>query len=205
MSIDSEGKVSHFNLNFANPVLKDTKIINLSNNKLIIDFISSMKSKIKTLKLICLNIHKITRSNFVKQNYSKFLQSFINSLKSNKFNQFFFSLVQQSPEEEDYDREEYKKVYKKLLIAEYICHCILFVKEDLFESDKDIINFDTKEFIQQFNDIFHEEEKLVEMSVVKLKKEKRKYILFSFLGSLYKSFKNSLDINETLFHLIKMI
>ena len=199
MSIDSKGRTSHFNLNFANPILKDTKIINLSNNKLIDDFISSLKIKITKLKEICLNIHTITKSNLVKQNYSNFLQSFINSLKSTKFNKFFFSLIKPNSEEELYNIEDYKKVYEKLLIAEYICHCILFVKEDLFESEKDIIIFNKEEYLKQFNDIFHEDEKLIEMSVLKLKKEKEKYILFSFLGSLYKYFKNSLDINDDSF------
>ena len=78
MTIDSESKLSGFNLNFANPILKNFKIINLSNNKLISNFIFYMKKTIKKLKEISFKIHKITKSNLVKKNYHDFLQNFIN-------------------------------------------------------------------------------------------------------------------------------
>ena len=50
MTINSESKSTRFNLNFANPILKNTKIINLSNNKLISNFIIYMKKQLKNLK-----------------------------------------------------------------------------------------------------------------------------------------------------------
>jgi len=197
MTINSESKSTRFNLNFANPILKNIKIINLSNNKLISDFIFSMKNKIKKLKEISIKIHQITKSNLVKKNYHEFLQNFINCLKSSQFNQYFFSLI---PNFANKNKDDNRKIYKQLLIAEYICECILFVKEDLFESEKDSIAYDEKEYIKQFNNLFNDEkDNIVEISAIKLKEEKTKYILFSFLGSLYKYYKNSLDINNDSF------
>ena len=124
--------------------------------------------------------------------FYKILLIFLNALKNTKFNQYFFSLIPNF--EKNNSKDEKKKIYKQLLVAEYICECILFIKEDLFESEKDCINYDEKKYINQFNNIFYEEENMVELSIVRMKKEKKKYILFSFLGSLYKYYKNALDI-----------
>ena len=48
------------------------------------------------------------------------------------------------------------------------------------------------------NDIFAGEKQnnKIEISVMNLSEEKKKYILISFLGVLFRYFKNSMDINQ---------
>ena len=93
----------------------------------------------------------------------------------------------------------YAEAYKLFPIAEYICECILFVKASVFETDKEKIYFNNKELIQEFDKIFEDNENennTIDISITKLKKEKNKYVLVSFLGALFRYFKSSMDINQ---------
>ena len=93
----------------------------------------------------------------------------------------------------------YAEAYKEFPIAEYVCEYILFVKASVFESEKEQIYFDNKKLIEEFDQIFEDNENennTIDISVVKIKKEKNKYVLVSFLGALFRYFKSSMDINS---------
>ena len=55
-------------------------------------FICKLKDHIKESKKICLNIHKITKSNLFKGNYFEFLQKFIEMIDNSKFISYFLSI-----------------------------------------------------------------------------------------------------------------
>ena len=183
------------NLNFANPILSNLKLVNLKDNKLVSDFISSLKNHIKKLKDITLKIHRITKSSLVKGNYQQFLKNFIEIFESSNFHNYFFSLVKNA--NYYFQKKNFMKAYKEIPIAVYVCECILFVKNSMFESNKEKIYFNNKELINKFNEIFDgEENNKVEISVIKLSEIKGRYVIFSFLGVLFRYFKNSIDINQ---------
>ena len=185
------------NINFSNPIFSDMKIVQISNNELITNFIEKLKKNIIDLKKITLNIYEITKSDFTKGNYQSFLIKFIDVLESSNFHNYFFSLVKIA--HKCFEEKSYEEAYKKLPIASYICECILFVKASLFEKIEEKIYFDRNELIKQFNEIFEEEKKetnTVQISVLKISQEKKRYILISFLGVLFRYFKNSMDINQ---------
>ena len=186
------------NINFSNPILSNMKIIEISNNELVSKFIVKLKKYISDLKRISLKIHEITKSDLVKGNYQSFLGKFIDVLESSNFHNYFFSLVKDA--RKCIKEKRYEEAYKKIPIASYICECILFVKASLFEKIDEKIYFDKNELLKHFNEIFEEEkekeENKIEISVLKISQEKNKYILTSFLGVLFRYFKNSMDINQ---------
>ena len=186
------------NINFSNPILSNMKIIEISNNELVSKFIVKLKKYISDLKRISLKIHEITKSDLVKGNYQSFLGKFIDVLESSNFHNYFFSLVKDA--RNCFEEKRYEEAYKKIPIASYICECILFVKASLFEKIDEKIYFDKNELLKHFNEIFEEEkekeENKIEISVLKISQEKNKYILTSFLGVLFRYFKNSMDINQ---------
>ena len=179
-----------FNINFVNPIFKTMKIVNLTNNKLIFDFISQLKKHINKLKDICLNIHKITKSIF-KGNYFDFLKKFIEMVEVSKYHDYFYSLftkINNCIQDKQFD-----KAYDEIPIAQYICELIGFYNANMFQNNKDTIYFDNKELLKQFNDIFKE------IKITKAKKDNKdqnKFILISFLGVLFRYYNNSIDINE---------
>ena len=196
ITITDNSNSNRCNINFANPLLKNMKIFDLSNNQLVTDFLSKLKEYIKTLKQISFKVHKITKSSLVTGNYQSFLQSFIQILESSNFHNYFFSIVRKA--HTYYEGKIYDKAYKEIPIAEYICECILFVKASLFETKNEKIYFDNKKLLKQFNEIFDDEKKenKIEISVLKITNCKEKYVLISFLGVLFRFFRNSMDINQ---------
>ena len=52
------------------------------------------------------------------------------------------------------------------------------------------IHFNKQALIKQFFDIFGEDKNKIEISVIKLDKPKKNYVLVSFLGILFKNYKN---------------
>ena len=65
---------------------------------------------------------------------------------------------------------------------------ILFVKESVFESNKERICFNKEELIKQLNDIFGNK--------VDITRTKTSYVIISFLGVLFRYFQNMRDINQ---------
>ena len=196
LTINKNGSSNRININFANPILNNIKIFQILNNKLVSKFLVKLSNYISNLKKITLKIHGITKSSIVKGNCHNFLDKFIYLLESSNFHNYFFNLVKKA--NSFYAEKNYEKAYKEIPIAEYICECILFVKSSLFESTDEKIIFDNQELVKQLDDIFAEEKQnnKIEISVINLNEEKKKYILISFLGVLFRYFKNSMDINQ---------
>ena len=197
ITIKNDISSSKCNINFANPILNNIKILNINGNKIVESFLPKLKSYITTLKDITLRLHKITKSSLVKGTYQEFLNLFIEILESTNFHNFFFYVVKKA--HSYFEQKMYSEAYKLFPIAEYICECILFVKASVFETDKEKIYFNNKELIQEFDKIFEDNENennTIDISITKLKKEKNKYVLVSFLGALFRYFKSSMDINQ---------
>lgn len=195
ITINKDSSSSRCNINFANPIFNNMKLIEISNNTLISNFLSKLKNYIDNLKKITYKIHETTKSDLTKGNYQSFLEKFIAILESSNFHNYFFSIIKNIHKLNE--EKSYEEAYKAIPIAEYICECILFVKASLFERNDEKIYFDKKELIKQFDKIFEDDEEAntIEISVT-LSKEKKKYILISFLGVLFRYFKTSLDINQ---------
>jgi len=189
---------SRFNLNFANPILANLKIINLKNNEIVSKFVKDLKVHIAKLKEITLKIHQITKSSLFKGKYQEFLKNFISIFESSNFHNYFFSIVKRA--NNYFQERDYDNAYKEAPIAEYICECILFVKASIFESSKEKIHFNNKELIEEFNKIFEDdkENNKVEISVIKINETRQKYVLISFLGVLFRYFINSMDFNQSI-------
>ena len=197
ITIKNDISSSKCNINFANPILNGIKILNINGNQLVSKFIPKLKNYISGLKNITLRLHKITKSSLLKGNYHSFLNQFIEILESTNFHNFFFSIVKRA--NKLYEKKMYAEAYKEFPIAEYVCEYILFVKASVFESEKEQIYFDNKKLIEEFDQIFEDNENennTIDISVVKIKKEKNKYVLVSFLGALFRYFKSSMDINS---------
>jgi serine/threonine protein kinase len=186
-----------FSLNLANPIISNLKIINLKNNEIVSNFIKLLKEHITKLKEITLKIHKITKSSLFKGKYQEFLKNFISIFESSNFHNYFFFIVKRA--NNYFQEKKYEKVYKEIPIAEYICECILFVKESIFDSSKEKIHFNVKELIEEFNKIFEddEEKNKVEISIIKINEARKKYVIISFLGVLFRYFINSMDFNQS--------
>ena len=204
ITIKKNSNSSRINLNFANPIFNNMKIVQISNNELISKFLLKLTNYIRNLKKISLEVHKITKSSLMKGNYHIFLEQFIDILESSNFHNYFFSIVKKA--HKFFEEKDYEKAYKEIPVAEYICECILFVKASLFESNNDKIYFNNKDLINQLNEIFDEEKESnkIEISVLKISDEKKKYVLISFLGVLFRFFKNSTDINQYFLQLNKV-
>ena len=196
MTINKNGSSNRININFANPILNNIKIVQILNNKLVSKFLVKLKGYINNLKKISLSIHEVTKTSIVKGNYHDFLDKFIYLLDSFNFHNYFFSLVKKA--NIFFEDKNYEKAYEEIPIAEYICECILFVKASLFETIDEKIIFNNQELIGKLNDIFAEEKQnnKIEISVIKISEYKKKYILISFLSALFRYFKNSMNINQ---------
>ena len=179
MTINKNGSSNRININFANPILNNIKIVQILNNKLVSKFLVKLTNYINNLKKISFSIHEITKTSIVKGNYHDFLDKFIYLLDSSNFHNYFFSLVKKA--NKLFEEKNYEKAYKEILIAEYICECI-----------------NNQELIRKLDDIFAEEKQnnKIEISIKKISEYKKKYILISFLSALFRYFKNSMNINQ---------
>ena len=185
ITISSNGN-SRCNINFANPIFKNMRIFDTENNETISSFLSKLKKHINKLKEISLNVHKITKSSLAKGNYNQFIEQFMKVLESSKFHDYLFSIVKKAT---TFNLDKvYDKSYKEINIAKSICECILFVKESVFESNKERICFNKEELIKQLNDIFGNK--------VDITRTKTSYVIISFLGVLFRYFQNMRDINQ---------
>ena len=182
----SSGDISKCHINFANPIFKKMKIFNDSNNELVKKFLSDLQKYINKIKEITLKVHMITKSTLAKGNYNKFLEEFIVMLEKNDFSTYLFSLYKKA--NNFLLEKKNKEAIKELNLIKYLCECILFIKESVFESNEEKIIFDKKEIMDQLNKIF---ENPIFISTTKIK-----YQLISFLGVLFRFFNNMKDLNE---------
>ena len=63
----------------------------------------------------------------------------------------------------------------------------------MFDINEYKIQFDSKENVKQFNDIFKDE---IKNLLSKNDKDKNKYLSISFLGVLFRYYNNSMDIYQ---------
>jgi hypothetical protein len=183
---------SRFNINFANPIFKKMKILKLTNNKLIFDFISKLKRHINRLKDISLRIHEITKSSSFKGSYFDFLKKLVELVEASKYHDYFYSIFTKI---DNYINEKkFKEALNEIPIAQYICEIIVFYNASIFQNNKEIIYFDNKELITQFNDKFREI--INKNRGNKEKSTQNTYLLISFSAVLLRHYNNSIDIKE---------
>ena len=190
ISINDDSEIKTFSLNFLNPLLRDTRIIDMNNNKLIKDFVSYIKKKIPSLEKISAKIHKNSKKSIINGSFVQFLKGLILNFDNSKIQEYFFS-VNRKAEEAKNDSD----AYKELCLAEYLCEFILFIKTILYDKDEHI-QFDKKSFIKKFYDVFGEDKNKIEISVINIKETKKNYVLVSFLAILFKCYKDTDAIDK---------
>ena len=190
ISINSNCEINKFNLNMVNPLLKDTKIIDMNNNKLVKNFLSKLNVNIKKLEKISSKIHSKSKNSIINGNLQEFLKNLIQNFDNSKIQEYFFSVIKKAESE-----KKKSDSYKELCLGEYLCEFILFVKTNLYDNVEKI-HFNKKSLIKQFFDVFGEDKNKIEISVIKLDKAKKNYVLVSFLGILFKSYKSTDAINK---------
>ena len=186
-------KTKEFRINLGNPIFNKMKIFN--NNDIVIKFISQLKKYISKLKKILLKYNKITKSTFFEGNYQNFLKEFSKILVDINYNDYFALLIKQA--NEDWLKKKYEKARIKAPIAEYLTESVLFIKNSIINYEKETLYFHKEDLIKNFIAVFeNEDEDNVEVSCVKLVKEKEKYILISFLSQFLKSLINVSYLGE---------
>ena len=185
ISINDDCKINKINLNLVNPLLKDIKIIDMNNNKIINDFLVKLKQYIKQLEKISAKIHSFLKNSIINGNFKEFLINLMNNFENSKIQEYFFNVIKNAENEKNNENS-----YKELCLGEYLCEFILFVKTILYDNQEEI-HFNKQSFIKKFFDIFGEEKNKIEISVINLKEIKKNYVLVSFLPILFKCYKNT--------------
>ena len=192
ITINDNCQINKFNLNLLNPLLKDTIIIHMTNNKLIKEFLPTLKKYIQKLEKLSSKIHRNTKDSLIKGTFQQFLQVLLNNFENSKIQEYFFSVIRKADNE-----QKSSQAYSELCLAEYLCEFILFVKTVLYEKEEQI-PFDKKIYIKKFCEIFGEEKNKIEISVLNIKEEKKAYILVSFLAILFKCYRGTDKIDNQL-------
>ena len=192
ITINDNCQINKFNLNLLNPLLKDTIIIHMTNNKLIKEFLPTLKKYIQKLEKLSSKIHRNTKDSLIKGTFQQFLQVLLNNFENSKIQEYFFSVIKKADNE-----QKNSQAYSELCLAEYLCEFILFVKTVLYEKEEQI-PFDKKIYIKKFCEIFGEEKNKIEISVLNIKEEKKAYILVSFLAILFKCYRGTDKIDNQL-------
>ena len=187
--INNDGSSRYNIINYANPFFDSILLIKEDINESFFVYISRLKDHIKILKKICLSIHKITKSSLFKGNYLEFIQKFIEMVDNSKFIFYFYSIFTKL---NNYLKDEqYEKACKEIPIAECVCEYILFYYANIFNNNEYIIQFDCKEYIKQFHDIFKDE---IGNIFLERTKASNKYLSITFLGILFRYYYNSMNI-----------
>jgi hypothetical protein len=190
ISINDNCEINKFNLNLVNPLLNDITIINMTHNKLIKEFLLSLKKYISKLEKLSSKIHRHTKDSLIKGTFQEFLQNLLMNFDNSKIQEYFFSVIKKADNE-----HKSSQAYNELCLAEYLCEFILFVKTVLYEQEEQI-PFDKKIFMKKFCEIFGKEKNTIEISVLNIKEEKKAYILVSFLAILFKCYKRTDKIDN---------
>ena len=185
ISINEDCEINEFNLNLVNPLLKDTRIIDMSNEKFINNFLIKLKNNLIKLEKISSKIHSHCKNSVIKGSFKEFLEILLANFDNSKLQEYCFSVIKKSESEKDASDS-----YKDLCLGEYLCEFILFIKTILYNDEKKI-NFNKEGLIKKFYDIFGEEKNKIEISVLNLKKKKKNYVLISFLAILFRFYKNT--------------
>ena len=191
ISINSNAEMKKFDLNLVNPVLKDLVIINMNNNNIISNYLSTINKKIKQLEKLSKIIYTFTQGIANSNDITNFIKKIIDSIYNNEENSmqhYFINLINTSVKEKDNELK-----LAELNIAKYVGELIIFVITIINDSEKKI-QFQKDILLQKFYQIFGEQKNIVEFSQIttkekeeKEKKENEKYLIISFLPSLFKS------------------
>ena len=190
ITINDNCEINKFNLNLVNPLLKDTTIIHMTHNKLIKEFLTSLKKYISKLEKLSSRIHRHTKDSLIKGTFQQFLQNLLKNFDNSKIQEYFFSVIRKTD-----NVQKSSEAFSELCLAEYLCEFILFVKTVLYDQEEQI-PFDKKIYIKKFCEIFGEEKNKIEISVLNIKEEKKSYILVSFLAILFKCYKGTDKIDN---------
>ena len=190
LSIDNDCKIKNCYLNLANPLLSDTRIIDMNNNKLITNFVSKLNSKIKKMEKISKKVSALCKNSVMKGNVNQFLQNLISNIENYKMQEYFFSVNKKA---EEAKKEE--ESYNEFCLAEYLCEFFLFVKTIIFNNENKI-QFTKKALIKRFYDVFGEDKNKIEITAINLNKTKEKYVLVSFIATLFKYNKGNNAFNQ---------
>ena len=123
-----------------NPILKDTKIIDMNNNKLIKKFTKKLNDNIKNIEKIWKKIYSSSKNSIINGNYQEFLKNLIQNFENSKIQEYFFNVVKKAQ-----NKKKKSDSYKELCLGEYLCEFILFVKTYLYDNAEEIY-FNKKNF-----------------------------------------------------------
>ena len=192
LSINKKGEVNQLNLNFANPLLKDIKIIDFSKNKNVKDLVNILPNEIKKTQLLLKNIHSRNKNSILSGNLPDFLRNLFIGFKDLNVQEYFFELIKKADNENDNEKK-----LKDLYISEYLCQFILFIKNYIFEPE-DKVEFTKDEILEKFHKIFGDKNSIYVTTFAEIE-SKDESILVSFLPILFKFFqKNEVLSNEKL-------
>ena len=183
ISINTKCEMKKFDLNFINPVLRDLNIINMNNNKIIKEFLSTLQSNIKKMEKLCNSISSFTKESSCSKDLTYFIQQIINSVyneHSDNMQKYFLKLMNKAVKEKN------KQIkYDELLLAKHVIELILFVITIINESEEKI-QFEKDALLKEFYQIFGEKKNTIEISSINNEKEEEKYLIVSFLPVLFK-------------------
>ena len=183
ISINNDCNINKLSINFKNPLLSNTKIIKMDNNKLIQDFIYDLKNNIKNLEEIVQKLNSYSKPKINYKNCNNLFKDLLKNMDEEKMQGYFYNIINN-----ELDKEKNKlEKYNELCIAEYLCEFFIFLKAFLYEEENYIFNKDN--LVSKFSEIFGEEKNKIEISVIKIKETKNNYVLVSFLPILFKNYK----------------
>ena len=183
ISINDIGEIKKLNLNFTNPILSDTRIINMTDNKLIKDFIEDIRDYIERMEKVLKRIISHSKKPIINNNWESFINDIIQKFNISKMQEYFFKLVI------DGEKENNKsQALNEISLAENLCQLIIFIASVLYD-DKESNYFYKSDFIKDFNNFFESDKNKIEISFVFNKKTKNGYFLVSFIVILFRYYK----------------
>ena len=171
ISINDRGDIKKLNLNFSNPILANTLIINMVDNKLIKNFIDEIRTYIRRIINVLKIIISYTQKSIINNNYIDFLNDIIQKFDISKMQEYFFKVVT------DGEKENNKsKAFNEICLAEYLCELIIFIQTTLYE-DEENSYFYKVDFLEHFENFFGNDKNKIEISFVFGKETNKEYML----------------------------
>lgn len=183
ISINETGEMNKFNINFGNPILKNTKVINMKYNEFIANFINEIKPYEKKLIIIIKKINKFLNISQIEMNYQNALNNIIKYFEDSFMQKYFFKLVLDGENEKDK-----MKYFNKLCLAEYLGEFILFIYSALYD-EKETNYFSKEDFLKDFDKIFGDNKNNIELSFAFSKNAQSNHIIVSFIPIIFRYYK----------------
>jgi len=185
ISINDRGYIKKLNLNFANPIFGDTRIINMNDNILIINFIEEIKVYTKRMQKVLKKIISHSKKSIINNNnnYENFVNDIIQKFDNSKMQEYFFKVIINGEKENNKS-----DALNEISIAEHLCELIIFINSVLYENEENNY-FYKMDFMEYFNDFFGNDKNKIEISFVFDKKTKNEYFLVSFIPILFRHYK----------------